>query len=126
LLSKNEGNVRSDHWRNGNRVVEFFSRLGKFQHTICKKLDPFTVEGIPCQVYRTKFGNVSFMVNGHIHMLPTIEIDQVGLQDQRFSIEGTVITDNAKLDDANAVFSTRHSNCEQRIHLSNRFLSEET
>lgn len=112
--------------KDGGYDVEYPIRLGRFERTECYGLEPFEIEGIPCIVFRTQKGNISFSMNYELKPDPKIQIDHLKSKGNHMKIDGKLFTRNSRVESVKMVMSGRDTNLKATVPVSLEFLQEDT
>src|SRR5699024_6476335 len=98
--------------RKGYISYEYPIRLGRFNHMETNQLDIFQVNEVPCAIYKTIKGNVSFRVNVEQKPIVKTQIDTLKSKKHNIHLKGKLYTKNSRIETIEAVLIGRETNCE--------------
>src|SRR5699024_7228074 len=95
--------------REGYISYEYPIRLGRFNHTETNQLDVFSVNEMPCAIYKTIKGNISFRVNVEQKPIVTTQIDTLKSKKHNIHLTGKLYTKSSRIETIEAVLIGRET-----------------
>lgn len=119
-------NLPKEYQKCPDGTLEYLLRLGRFKETSFDGLKPFELDGVPCRVYFTVKGSLSFAFNKNIEPNVKAKVSRMEITGDQFSLEGRLFTKNSLIESLEILVQGRDGDQKTKVPIYFEYLKQET
>ncbi|TCP21862.1 CDP-glycerol glycerophosphotransferase [Scopulibacillus darangshiensis] len=112
-LGKVKANAEYGLLENGEPIIEYFIRFGRFEDTKIKNPKKVVLDDRSLVIYTTKNGNMSLAHNTDLNPVTTNQIKSLKIKSNHLIFNGKLLTGHSRIEDAYLIMNGRDTNAEK-------------